>query len=739
MASSQAKISAPNDVSLRSLIKSGVSKRTDFPLRPSAMALLVIDIQHELTKIDEGSNAYKDAVSFPQMITNTKRLVEAVRTNRCNQDWDQGSEIIFTYLESLTENSRDVSLDYKLSGPLANLPSPVNPATFIPGIAPISGIEISLPKTSCSVFQSTNLDYILRNLNVEQLVVCGQLTDQCVESAVRDAADLGYLVTVIEDACGANSEDDHLKGLHGMKGFARRVKTEQVLRELSGANNGASATKNDGRRLPRDPIDNTSSAILAGSHVISIPKPSEYPNNKDQGSQVAILRSLRAAGVKFLRYAIVDAYNTIRCKAVPLPCTMQLLASRTQRNSSASSGTPLDNPTSIAEVCFAGLPTHADVLVPSSNLSARNVLTLKPDLESLRVLPYAPRTAMIMCTAHDQLTNELSPLCTRGLLKRVLHEASQGMGLELCVGAELEFQLFYSDAKCGFPQPVDATTFANAVTLNEREDFISAVYDQLGEQDIPIELIHAESGPGQLEVVLRYSNNAVQLADYVVLARETISACAKKYGMKALFLPKTSSTTAGNGLHLHFSFRDVRSSSDNSFSDSTQTTGISRRGESFIEGILDHLPSLLSFSLPTNNSFRRIGPGCWTGSALGWSTEDKEVPVRVCLDLITQEATNVELKLCDATANIYLELAMILAAGMEGIKKGRKLRPMATDATSEPLPQSLQESLDLLKNDEFLLSILGPELSTAYIAVRESEAKNEKSLEEEVMDAFHKA
>mmetsp|Transcript_14680 Transcript_14680/g.31161 ORF Transcript_14680/g.31161 Transcript_14680/m.31161 type:complete len:199 (+) Transcript_14680:2-598(+) len=197
--------------------------------------------------------------------------------------------------------------------------------------------------------------------------------------------------------------------------------------------------------------------------------------------------------------------------------------------------------------------------------------------------------------------------------------------------------------------------------------------------------------------------------------------------------------TAGNGLHLHFSFRNVGSKA-NMFSDPKEATGISQEGGSFIEGILGHLPSLLSFSLPTNNSFRRIGPGCWTGSTIVWSTEDKEVPLRVCIDLDTNQATNVELKLSDATANIYLEIAMILSAGMDGMKNKKKLRPMVTDATSgAPLPQSLQESLDLLKTNEFLKSVLGPELSTAYVAVRESEAELEKSLEEEVMDAFNKA
>lgn len=519
------------------------------------------------------------------------------------------------------------------------------------------------------------------------------------------------------------------------------VSAQPTLRSLVKlGNNGAASTKSNAELLlTQDTINNESAATGTGNHSISIPKPSEYLRNKEKGFHAAILRSLRAAGVKFLRYTILDAFNTIRCKMVPLSHAMSLLPSRTHRNSTGSSNTPLDNRASIAEVCFAGLPTREDVPVESSNLTASNVLTLEPDFSSLRVLPYSPCTAIMFCTAHNQRTRELSPLCTRGLLERVLHEARVGMGVEFCVGAELEFQLFYSETKGSSPQPVDTSTFANAVTLNEQRDFISTLYDQLGEQDIPVELIHAESGPGQLEIVLSYSSNVMQLADDVVLARETIEVEAKKHGMKALFLPKTSMTTAGNGLHLHFSFRDVSSSLDNSFPDPTQPTGISPKGGSFVEGIMDHLPSLLSFSLPTVNSFRRIGPGCWTGSALGWSTEDKEVPIRVCIDLFTGKATNVEFKLADATANIYLELAMILAAGMDGMKNERKLRPMITGATSEPLPQSLQESLDLLKKDEVLLSILGPELSTAYIAVRESEAQNEKTFDEEVMDAINKA
>ena len=144
----------------------------------------------------------------------------------------------------MTNDGRDLSVDYKLSGPyFRDVPTVTTPReeVFLPGPL-MPNVEtgrgdIVVTKTACSAFHcgSSSLDSLLRNLFVEQLVVCGQLTDQCVESAVRDAADLGYLVTVVEDACAAHSSDDHQKGLHGMRGFCRILRTEEVLGEINNA------------------------------------------------------------------------------------------------------------------------------------------------------------------------------------------------------------------------------------------------------------------------------------------------------------------------------------------------------------------------------------------------------------------------------------------------------------------------------------------------------------------------
>merc|ERR1712226_1614066 len=98
-----------------------------------------------------------------------------------------------------------------------------------------------------------------------------------------------------------------------------------------------------------------------------------------------------------------------------------------------------------------------------------------------------------------------------------------------------------------------------------------------------------------------------------------------------------------------------------------------------MEGILHHLPALTMLTLPSNNSFKRVGPGCWTGSNVSWDIEDKDSPLRVCLDLATGMATNVEFKLSDSKANIYLELASVLSCGLDGIIRNLKLRPSASE------------------------------------------------------------
>jgi len=212
----------------------------DLPLEPGRSALLVVDVQNYCCHRNGGefaglSPAQFDATFggfFEQFertaLPNLKRLIAACRA--------AGIEVLFTTIESLTKDGRDRSLDYKITG--FNVAKGSWDGKVIEAIAP-GDDEIVIPKSASSVFNATNIDYVLRNLGVERLAIAGIYTDQCVEGAVRDACDLNYLVTLVEDACATYSLERHENSLKALKGYCRTVKTAQVVAELSAASRKA--------------------------------------------------------------------------------------------------------------------------------------------------------------------------------------------------------------------------------------------------------------------------------------------------------------------------------------------------------------------------------------------------------------------------------------------------------------------------------------------------------------------
>jgi ureidoacrylate peracid hydrolase len=141
-----------------------------------------------------------------------------------------GIEVAYTVVESMTADGRDRSLDYKITG--FHVPKGSPDAQMVDELAPTDD-EIVFPKTSSSVFISTNIDYVLRNLGTRYLIIAGCLTDQCVDSAVRDACDLGYLVTVPTDACVTQSAERHDWSLRNNRGYCRQRTTREVLDEIA--------------------------------------------------------------------------------------------------------------------------------------------------------------------------------------------------------------------------------------------------------------------------------------------------------------------------------------------------------------------------------------------------------------------------------------------------------------------------------------------------------------------------
>lgn len=206
----------------------------EIPIEKQAATLLFIDVQNynarrdggeyvgmSTTELSERFGYFFDIIER-ETISNMQKIQTACRASQI--------EVMYTVIESLTKDGRDRSLDYKITG--FNVPRDSWDAQVLEAIAPADD-EIVLSKTSSSVFISTNIDYVLRNLGTRYLVVAGFLTDQCIESAVRDACDLGYLVTLVTDACATLSAERHQNSLNAIKGYCRQITTQEFLNELS--------------------------------------------------------------------------------------------------------------------------------------------------------------------------------------------------------------------------------------------------------------------------------------------------------------------------------------------------------------------------------------------------------------------------------------------------------------------------------------------------------------------------
>ncbi len=205
----------------------------EIEIEPAHAALLLVDVQTYNCSWDGGEYAHLGAAEKQQRygyffhtlkhsaLPNMVLLRQACRR--------AGIEVIYTVIESLTADGRDRSLDYKITG--FNVPKGSPEANMVSELTP-GADEIVIGKTSSSVFISTNIDYVLRNLGTRYLIVAGCLTDQCVDSTVRDACDLGYLVTVPTDACVTQSAERHDWSLRNNRGYCRQRSTRELLDEI---------------------------------------------------------------------------------------------------------------------------------------------------------------------------------------------------------------------------------------------------------------------------------------------------------------------------------------------------------------------------------------------------------------------------------------------------------------------------------------------------------------------------
>jgi nicotinamidase-related amidase len=201
---------------------SALDPTRDGAIVPAETALLVIDVQNRVVdpNQDKLSAEFLDDANR-LVIPNIKRLMDRAR--------EVGIEVVFTVMENLTQDGRDRSLDYKLSGFFVARGS--WEAKVVDVLSP-SVDEMVIPKTSSSLFNSTNFDYLMRNIGIKTIIATGFLTDQCVDHTIRDGADRGYFMIGVNDACATHTRERHAAALKAHKGYCRMETTASLLEDL---------------------------------------------------------------------------------------------------------------------------------------------------------------------------------------------------------------------------------------------------------------------------------------------------------------------------------------------------------------------------------------------------------------------------------------------------------------------------------------------------------------------------
>jgi glutamine synthetase len=434
-------------------------------------------------------------------------------------------------------------------------------------------------------------------------------------------------------------------------------------------------------------------------------------------------------GYQLVRLIWVDYAGIRRCRIIP----------RKRLKSIQTTGIGL------ASACLF-MPCWGDS-PPSSDPAGQpcGECRLIPDLETLKSLPWRPSESMCLVGMISEIDSTAWDACPRTLLFHALELFELEVGVEFKAGFEVEFNLLQEESTSSTSSSPGITSIEESVYCQTSAidgvagrvlKQICSSLESLGQN---IEQLHAESASGQFEIVTEYGP-ALEAADNLIYRKETINAIARLNNFKASFLPKIFPDQAGNGCHVHFSFGDPENSQSNLMADASRPYSLSALGEAFAAGVLHHLAAVSCFTAANVNSYERIKPSTWSGAYQCWGVNNREAPLRLVGLAGHPGSINFELKTVDGTANPYIALAAIIAAGISGIRKGLSLSsPVQVDPSSlteeqrnkegiRLLPGSLEEALDAFENDEdfkkVLVEVTGSEtMCRVYPIVKRSECE----------------
>ena len=404
-----------------------------------------------------------------------------------------------------------------------------------------------------------------------------------------------------------------------------------------------------------------------------------------------LLRLIEENDVKFLRLVFCDLFGVQK--------NIAIMAS--QLPHAVEKGVSFD---------ASAIPGFAD--------AGEDELLLTPDPDTFSLLPWRPSEGCVGRFFCHILRPDGAPFSGdgRALLRRVQREA-EAAGLCVLLGPECEFYLVETDER-GRPTqtPFDDAGYFDMAPLDRGENVRRQICLTLEEMGIQPERSHHEQGPGQNEIDFRCAS-PLQAADDLMAMQTVVTAIAAQNGLFASFQPKPLPHASGSGLHLNFSIMDGGRNLFERFPSREDA-----RAAAFLAGILRRVPELTVFANPLPASYRRLGrmeaPG-----RVGWSYHDRAALVRI--PAASGADCRMELRSPDPACNPYYTVALLLAAGLEGVAEKLPLPDAdarGTLARGAELPVSLAQAAELAQNSEFLRAHLPEPLLNAYLAQKRREA-----------------
>ncbi len=351
---------------------------------------------------------------------------------------------------------------------------------------------------------------------------------------------------------------------------------------------------------------------------------------------------------------------------------------------------------------------------------------MKPDLATLRPMPWLEGTAMVLSDILDHHTHEPVPHAPRQVLKRQV-ERSEALGLTPMMATELEFFLFEGgyDAirKGGFRdlQPVSGYNEDYHILQTTKEEAVMRpLRNHLFAAGIPVENSKGEAETGQEELNIRYAD-ALACADHHTIAKHATKEIAWMNGVAASFMAKWHHAKVGSASHVHLS---LWRGDEPAFHDPGAPHGMSDLMRSFCAGMLAHAPEYMVFLAPYVNSYKRFAKGTFAPTRAAWSVDNRTAGFRLCGE--GTKAVRMECRIGGADLNPYLAQAALIAAGLKGLEDGLELPPPAVgdvyEAADAPeLPNTLRAATEALRNSAMLREAMGDFVIDHYTRAAEWE------------------